>query len=137
MEMINAFKSAFTNFATFSGRASRGAYWWYVLAYFLGAIVFGILDKALFGGSGSAHMGADGGMMTMSYTSSGVLGSIWMVANLVPSIAIAARRLHDTGRSGWMQLLVLIPILGLLYLVYVLIQKGTEGDNAHGADPLA
>ena len=134
MQPINALKAAFQNYATFSGRATRGDYWWYVLAYVIVTIFLSVVDSVLFG-SGSADVSAEGGL-AMSY-SSGILGSLWMLANLIPSIAVAARRLHDTGRSGWWQLLVLIPVLGWIALIYFAVQKGTAGENRFGADPLA
>jgi uncharacterized membrane protein YhaH (DUF805 family) len=134
MQPMNALKLAFQNYANFSGRATRGDYWWYVLAYFIVAIVLGIVDRVVFG-SGSSSMDVSDSV-SFSYNA-GVLGGIWGLANIIPIISVTARRLHDTNRSGWMQLLVLIPLLGWLYLLYLYVQKGTVGDNSYGLDPLA
>ena len=129
MQPVNALKSAFQNFVNFSGRASRGDYWWYVLAYIIVAVVLGILDGVLFGG-GSATMDTTDGV-SMSY-SAGLLVNLWMLANLIPSIAITARRLHDSDRSGWWQLIAIIPLVGWLVLLYWVIIEGTKGDNRFG-----
>ena len=54
---------------------------------------------------------------------------------LVPSLAVAARRLHDTGRTGWWLLLLLVPIAGLLILLFFYVQEGERGPNPYGPDP--
>ena len=63
-----------------------------------------------------------------------VVASVYMT---VYAIGIAARRLHDLGKSGWWQLLSLIPIVNLAFALYLLFFKGEEGDNRFGPDPLA
>jgi uncharacterized membrane protein YhaH (DUF805 family) len=52
---------------------------------------------------------------------------------LLPALAVGARRLHDTGKSGWYQLIGLIPILGGLAIIYFMVQSGEAGDNQYGA----
>ena len=54
---------------------------------------------------------------------------------MLPSLSVGTRRLHDMNKSGWMQLLWLIPIFGWVYLIYVLAQPGDAADNLHGAQP--
>ena len=53
---------------------------------------------------------------------------------LIPSISCAARRLHDTGRSGWWQLIVLVPLIGSIVLLIFLVLDG-ETENSHGLNP--
>ena len=134
MQPVNALKAAFQNYVNFKDRTSRGGFWWYVLAYLIAAIILSFVDSALFGG-GSAEISASDGV-AVSY-SSGPLVSLWMLVNIIPSIAISARRMHDTNRTGWLQLLGLIPLLGWIFLIYVYVQKGNVGENRFGADPLA
>lgn len=129
MQPINALKSAFKNYVNFSGRASRGDYWWYVLAYIIVAVVLSVVDKAVFGGGSGSMDTTDG--VNVSF-SAGVLTSLWMLANLIPSISLTARRLHDSDRSGWWQLIAIIPFLGWLVLLYFVIIEGTKGDNRFG-----
>ncbi len=133
MQPMNAVKSAFQNYVNFSGRAGRGDYWWYILGYLIVAVVLSIVDKLVFGvGSGSMEAG-DG--VSFSYNA-GVLTSLWIVANIIPSISAGVRRLHDGDRSGWWYLLVMIPLVNL-YILYLMIIKGTTGENRFGPDPVA
>ena len=60
------------------------------------------------------------------------LSMVASLALLLPNLAVAARRLHDTDRSGWWLLLSLIPIIGTLVLLYFLVLRGTEGSNRFG-----
>jgi len=64
-----------------------------------------------------------------------VLTSIFALAVLLPQIAVSIRRLHDTGRSGWWYLLILIPILGWLVLIYFYTIDSQTGTNAYGPNP--
>ena len=133
MILVQSLIAAFKNYVNFSGRASRGNYWWYVLAYVIVTIVLIYLDKLLFGGGETTMDTTDG--VSVSF-SGGALTTIWLLANIIPAISIAVRRLHDTDRSGWMYLLIFVPIVQF-YLIYLLVIKGTAGDNRFGADPLA
>jgi len=66
---------------------------------------------------------------------SGLLGLLYSLAILIPSIAVSVRRLHDTSRSGWWLLIGLIPIVGTIVLIVLYAQDGTPGDNKYGTDP--
>ncbi len=107
------FTQALKQYADFTGRATRTAYWMFVLLYIIFYIVASIVDVLL----GTV-----------------LIAAIYSLALLVPSISIACRRLHDTGRSGWWQLLLFIPILGALVVLFFLVQ-GSDGDNEYGAAP--
>ncbi|MGQ0660359.1 DUF805 domain-containing protein [Sphingosinicella sp.] len=114
----------------FSGRSRRKEYWMFVILYIVLYIIAGILDVQLgfatttstseFGdGTASASFNMQGGMLTM----------ILQLALLIPSIALAVRRAHDTDRSGWF---ILIPIYGLIIVWFF---EGTRGPNRFGPDP--
>ncbi|MGE4511864.1 MAG: DUF805 domain-containing protein, partial [Sulfurimonadaceae bacterium] len=92
------FVGAYKKYADFTGRARRKEYWMFYLFYFLALIALTIVDTVL------GMYNADAGI--------GLLGGLFALASFVPSIAIAARRLHDTNRSGWWQLILLIPFIG-------------------------
>ncbi|GAA6153560.1 DUF805 domain-containing protein [Pseudoteredinibacter isoporae] len=109
------FMDAIKRYADFSGRARRKQYWMYILFYIIFSIVVSIVDSIL----GTAFLGA-----------------IYGLALLVPSLAIGARRLHDTGRSGWWQLLYLIPLIGLIVMIVFLVQD-SHPDNEYGPNPKA
>lgn len=126
MDFSTAVITCFRKYATFSGRARRAEFWWFAL-FNLG--VLAILNFIDFGfGNPHRWMAGEGGP-------SPVAGLYWL-AILLPSIAVAVRRLHDTDRSGWWLLLELIPLIGPLVLIWFFATPGSAGDNAHGSDPL-
>jgi uncharacterized membrane protein YhaH (DUF805 family) len=124
MSFDQAVRSGFANYANFSGRASRSAYWWWALfALIIGAVARG-LDTWL----------GLGGLAT----SLGTFGPISAVAGLaliLPNWAAFTRRLHDTDRSGWWWLLMLLPLIGWIVLIYFLASAGTPGPNRYGPPP--
>lgn len=123
MTFNEAIRTCFAKYVDFSGRASRSEYWWFVLFILLGNFVLSFFDAAIFGTA------VDGQPVS-------VLGGIWSLALLLPSIAVGVRRLHDLDKSGWWLLLVLIPLIGFLVLLFFFVQKGTNGPNRFGPDPL-
>ncbi len=123
MTFTESIRTVLSKYATFSGRAPRSEYWWWILAYFILQIVLSIVDGILFGVSAA------------SGESVGILTTIAGLALLLPNLAVAARRLHDIGRSGWWQLLLLIPIVGVIVLIVWFARKGEEGANKFGDDP--
>ena len=131
MTMIEAVKSVYSNYATFSGRARRSEYWWWFLAYIIIIIVLGIIEGAVFG-SGTAELSAGDGGFNASFTG-GILTNIFMIASIIPALAVGVRRLHDIDRSGWWLLISFIPLIGWLILLYWNVQPGTPGQNRFGA----
>ena len=107
------FIGAIKQYATFSGRARRKEYWMFYLFYMIFYILLAIIDGIL-------------GTIFLS--------SIFILALLIPSISISARRLHDTGRSGWWQLIILIPLIGVIVLIVFLAQDSVD-DNEYGISP--
>jgi len=65
----------------------------------------------------------------------GLLGGIYALAMLIPTLAVSVRRLHDTGRSGWWILIVLIPFIGFIVMLVFMVLDGTPGQNQYGANP--
>ncbi|MFL4476359.1 DUF805 domain-containing protein [Paeniglutamicibacter sp. MACA_103] len=119
-----AIQRFFKKYATFSGRASRSEYWWVALLSFLVSII------------GQIAMTAGGAATADPYTQepgSGMIPGLVIViiyglATLVPSIAVSVRRLHDGNFSGWLYLLVLIPVLGgLAIFVLMLLPSNPAG----------
>lgn len=109
------FLGAYKKYADFTGRARRKEFWMFVLFYFIVSIVLGIVDSII-------------GFQ--------LLGLLFSLGSLIPSLAIGARRLHDTGRSGWWQLLYLIPLIGLIIMIVFLVQD-SHPDNEYGPNPKA
>lgn len=102
MTFQEAIKTCLSKYAEFAGRASKSEYWWFMLFLFLGSAAAGILSPKL--------------------------GALFTVATLVPWLAVAARRLHDTGRSGWWQLVGLVPLVGWIILLVFLLQDSKQQD---------
>jgi uncharacterized membrane protein YhaH (DUF805 family) len=107
------FIGALKKYADFTGRARRKEYWMFVLFYIIFYIVSVVIDSVL-------------GIALVSI--------IFSLGMAVPSISVAARRLHDTGRSGWWQLISLIPLIGVIVLIVFLTQDSHE-ENEYGANP--
>ncbi|GAA5078006.1 DUF805 domain-containing protein [Roseibacterium beibuensis] len=124
MDFMTAVKTVLGKYATFSGRAQRSEFWWFYLFSLIVSAVLQMVDRALFG---TLVGGQD----------VDILAPLFRLAILLPGLAVGARRLHDTDRSGWWLLIALIPIVGFLVLLYFFVQRGTAGPNQHGADPLA
>ncbi len=116
MDFQTAIKTCFKKYATFSGRAKRPEFWYFTLFYFLGSIVLNILEGFLFGFRSDINP----------------LSAIFSLAMFLPQIAVAVRRLHDIGRSGWWYLLVLIPLIGWIVLIYWYVQPSEKGANKYG-----
>jgi uncharacterized membrane protein YhaH (DUF805 family) len=108
-------------YAVFDGRAQRQEFWYFMLFYLLIYIALSVVDQV----TGTFGM----------ETGTGLFSGIYTLAMLVPSLAVGARRLHDTGRSGWWQLLSLIPVLGVLVLIFFFAQDSQPGDNQYGPNP--
>lgn len=130
MGFSESVKSVYSKYATFSGRASRSEFWYYylfnlIMEFVLCGLGFGI-GVAI--GSNAGESIAFGfivlyGMMV-----------IWGLVNFLPILATTVRRLHDTGKSGWLYLVCCIPVIGyILLLVFMLQESGP--DNQYGANP--
>lgn len=65
----------------------------------------------------------------------GVLGALYAAFAFIPTVAVTVRRLHDQDRTGWWALIMLIPIVGILVLLYFMVQNSTEGSNRFGSNP--
>ena len=115
------YKQVLQKYATFSGRARRSEYWYFVLFNIIFAIAAIILDILL----GLAWQG-------VGY---GPIYGLYLLATIIPSIAVAVRRLHDVGKSGWFLLIALIPIIGAIWLLVLYCKEGDKGSNDYGADP--
>jgi uncharacterized membrane protein YhaH (DUF805 family) len=124
MGFVEAIQSGFANFTNFGGRSSRSAYWWWFLFNALAVIVAQIIDTAV----------RPGGFGAQTYYGlwSGLFSWIVSVVLFIPGLAVLVRRLHDTDRSGWWFLVVVIPIIGAIILIVFLASPGTLRPNGYG-----
>ena len=112
MNFVDAVKTCFTKFVVFEGRASRSEFWWWTLFCALVLIALAVVSLDW-------------------------VGDIFALVSLLPSIAVGARRLHDIGKSGWWQLIWLIPLIGWIVLIYWAVQPSESSDNTYGVPPSA
>ena len=113
LQMGEAIIVCFRKFFTFSGRAKRPEFWYFTAFVWIVGIVLTLLDLILTGPS-----------LAAASTS-----NAWALITFFPSLSATVRRLHDTDRSGWWIWLVLVPLIGLVVLVFFLCQRGTIGRN--------
>ncbi len=111
MTFQQAIRICLSKYVAFSGRAPRPEFWWFVLGQLIALIVASLLGRFIY--------------------------TLVALALLLPSLAVGSRRLHDIGKSGWWQLINLIPLLGLLVLIYFWVQPGQPGSNTHGETAIA
>ena len=116
MDFKTAVRTCLAKYATFTGRAQRSEYWWFILFQLLAGMAIVVVDAALFGLLGQP------------------VAVLWSLAMIPPTLAAGTRRLHDTGRSGWFQLVAFIPAVGWIILLYFYVSDGTPGPNAYGPD---
>ena len=98
-----------SKYATFTGRASRPEFWWFTLFQILVTLAAGMLGDTV--------------------------GSLIGLALLLPALAVGTRRLHDIGKSGWWQL-IMLTVIGLLVLIYWWAQPTVEGRSQYDAAPV-
>ncbi len=110
-EIQTSVRACLTKYADFNGRAARPEFWWFMLAQFVVGLILNLVSP--------------------------MLGGLFSLAMLVPSLAAGSRRLHDIGKTGWLQLLALIPLVGWVILIYWAAQPGDPAANQYGPPPQA
>lgn len=121
---VDAIKRGFKKYATFSGRASRGEYWWWYLFTFLTYLVLGLLTYVV-GITTSRDGGRTPGLLALPLI---ILFAAFALGIIVPTLALNVRRLHDAGYSGWLLLLMLIPYVGgLIIMIFAVLPSSPAG----------
>jgi len=126
-------------YAEFSGRSRRKEFWLYLLGLFVVGLIANILDGMLgLGGGMSRYLVHEPGNYAAGFQShGGWLSLLVALGAVIPTIAVAVRRLHDVDKSGWMLLLCLIPLIGSLILLFFYVQPSMPGPNRFGPEPTA
>ncbi len=109
MNFQESIQLCFQKYFDFNGRAKKPEFWWFFLFCFLVALLLEAVVSNV--------------------------AWIFTVATLIPSFAVGSRRLHDTNKSGWFQLIWLIPLLGWIAMIYLLVQEGDTEANQYGEVP--
>ncbi len=115
--MVEYFKLAISKYAEFTGRSRRSEYWYFVLGNFVLSIIASMLA------------------LVLGETLGSMLSGLVSLALLIPGIAVAVRRLHDTGRSGWWLLIGIIPLIGIILLLVWFATDSQPGANEYGPNP--
>jgi uncharacterized membrane protein YhaH (DUF805 family) len=118
---MNWYLGVLKKYLVFEGRARRKEYWFFILFNLIIGFVLALIDNQ------TGTLDPETGV--------GMLSGIYSLAVLIPTIAVAIRRLHDTDRSGWWLLIGLVPLLGALVLLVFFILDGTPGTNQFGPSP--
>lgn len=122
---MNWYLRVLNQYSDFNGRARRKEYWMFALVNFIISLAIVGLDNAL--GQSFSYTG--------NVLGAGVFNSIYNLLILIPSLAIAVRRLHDVGKSGWMLLIGLIPLVVAIWLLILLLRDSEAGENKYGPNP--
>lgn len=118
---MNWYFKVLEQYADFSGRARRKEYWIFALLNIIFAMTATLLDN-LFG-------------ITFREIPYGPLYVLYGLAVFIPGLAVLVRRLHDSGRSGWMVLITLIPLIGAIWMLVLLVTDSEPGTNKWGPNP--
>jgi len=118
---MNWYLKVLKDYAVFNGRARRKEYWFFFLFNVLASMALAMVDSA------TGTFDEARGM--------GLLGGLYALGVLLPSIGVSIRRLHDTDRSGWWLLLGLVPVIGAIVLLVFLVLDSQPGDNRFGPNP--
>lgn len=118
---MNYYLKVLQNYATFSGRARRSEYWYFVLFNIIFAVVAMILDNVL--------------GIAMDGVGYGPIYGLYVLALLIPGLAVGVRRLHDVGKNGWMFLIAFIPLIGAIWLLVLFCTDSQQGTNKWGENP--
>ena len=118
---MNWYLTVLKKYADFSGRARRKEYWMFVLFNILFSIVATGLDYLL----GTVWEDAGIGLFTILYA----------LAIILPALAVAVRRLHDIGKSGWWLFITFVPLVGSIWYLVLLATDSQPGENEYGPNP--
>ena len=109
---------AFRKYFDFNGRSNRPEFWWFFFLATATTVLLAFVDLLIGTYSDSMEMG--------------LLSTVFGFATIIPTFSVGARRLHDVDSSGWWQLLLLVPLFGAIFLIYLMLQPGVAEENKYG-----
>lgn len=118
--MLNYYLAPWKKYADFSGRAQRAEYWVFELGNLLISVVLMFVGAAMSGGNENYAI---------------IPYGLFLLANIIPNIAVTVRRMHDTTRSGWWLLISLIPLVGPIWFFVLTVLDSKPGTNKYGSNP--
>jgi len=129
---MNWYLKVLKQYADFNSRARRKEYWMFILFNAIFGGIAMLLDNALGFAWGGVAYAIDQGDVILT---PGPLYGIYALVLFIPGLAVLVRRLHDIGKSGWMVLIALIPVIGAIWLLVLLLTDSNPGENLYGANP--
>jgi uncharacterized membrane protein YhaH (DUF805 family) len=124
---MNYYIKVLQQYADFNGRARRKEYWIYnIINSIIGGLLF-FLDYLLGTTIDFLDLGEGNSL--------GILYLVYALFVFIPGLAVAVRRLHDVGKSGWMLLIALIPLIGAIWLLVLYLTDSNPGENIYGPNP--
>ena len=126
MSFGTALKAFWSNYRNFKGRARRSEYWYIQLFLVATNLAAAAIDLALMDGDVDRFIANGGG---------GIVGLIWILATIVPALAVLVRRLHDTNRSGWWVLIGFVPVIGTIVILVFTVSDSDQSENRYGSSP--
>lgn len=133
-------KHVFSNYVNFKGRASRSEFWWFYLFTVIVSIVLEVISRPLGLTFGATEyvIGEGANATVIAVPGTSILSSLWSLAILLPTLAVATRRFHDSNKSAWNWLwLLAAPLCGIGFIILLIwwILPGTQGPNRYGEGP--
>ena len=126
MGFSEALRLFWGNYRNFKGRARRSEYWLIQLFLVVTNLAAAVIDFVLMNGDVERFIANGGG---------GIVGLIWILATIVPAVAVLVRRLHDIGRSGWWALIGFVPVAGAIALLVFTVADSEARQNSYGPSP--
>ncbi|KJG12401.1 membrane protein [Photobacterium iliopiscarium] len=118
---MNWYFAVIRKYAQFQGRARRKEFWFFTLINAFISLACSLIDTTL--------------QLPTLMEGYGVLAALYAAFAFIPTVAVTVRRLHDQNRTGWWALIMLVPIVGILVLLYFMVQDSTKGNNRFGSNP--
>lgn len=109
MGFVDAVKTVYTNYVNFQGRSGRAEFWWYFLFYIVAGTILYLINDFLY--------------------------LVFVLGSFLPTLGVTVRRLHDTGHTGWLVLLIFIPLVNIIaffVLLFISYIKPSAGPNQYG-----
>ncbi|MEI6855984.1 DUF805 domain-containing protein [Psychrilyobacter sp.] len=110
---MNYYLKVLRSYKDFDGRSDRIEYWTFIFVNFAISIAVATVEQIV-------------------SPESGILSGLYTLFVFIPGVAVAIRRLHDTGKSGWIQLVILIPLVGWIWFLVLMAKEGDPGINQYG-----
>lgn len=129
LTIMNYYLKVLKEYANFKGRARRSEYWYFVLFNLIFAFIAMGLDNLI---GSTFTFDSSAGVIDLPY---GYIYLLYLLAIIIPGLAVTVRRLHDVGKSGWFYFIIFIPLIGAIWLLILSLTDSQFGENKWGPNP--